>query len=162
VRDGTLFIDFERKVVLPTKSIKFYLTMRDIRGLETKGVSNIEAEHVDTDRLHIGISGTGNIEINSLTADQLDVNISGAGSFNAEGQVTSQEVRLSGAGNYDGEDLQSAEANITITGLGRVVVWATDSLDITISGTGGIEYYGNPRVNQQISGLGQIKDQGNK
>ncbi len=162
VEDGTLQIGFDRKTIIPTKSIKFHLTMRTIRGMETKGVSNITSEKIDTDNLELGISGTGNIEIQDLTAESVSINVSGAGNLITQGQVNSQKVVLSGAGNYDGEDLNSKTAEITITGIGKVVVWATDTLNVTISGTGGVDYYGNPRVSQQISGLGRLNHKGGK
>lgn len=162
VRDGTLMIGFDRKTIIPTKSVHFIITMREIHGLETKGVSSLETDGIDTDQLDINISGTGNITILNLAADSLSINISGAGNFEAEGQVSDQSVTLSGAGNYDGEDLQSRSAEVTITGLGRVSVWTADRLDVTISGTGGVDYYGSPQVNQQISGLGKVEHKGNK
>lgn len=162
VRNGTLYIGFERKTILPTKPVKFYLTMRDIHDLETKGVSNVKAESVQTDRLHIGISGTGNIEIEDLSASSLEISISGAGNFSSSGKVDQQEINLSGAGNFNGEDLQSKTAKVTITGLGKVTLWVTENLDVTISGTGGVDYYGEPQVSQQISGLGDINHRGSK
>jgi len=162
VEDGTLQISFNRKTIIPTKSIKFHLTMRTIRGMETKGVSNITSEKIDTDALELGISGTGNIEIENLSAESTTVNVSGAGNLTANGKVSSQKITLSGAGNYNGADLQSETAEITITGLGKVVVWVTENLSVTISGTGGVDYYGNPQVSQQISGLGRLNHKGNK
>lgn len=162
VRDGTLYITFERKTVLPTKPIKFYLTMRDVRGLEMLGVSNLRSDRIETDRLDVIISGTGGIKILALVADRVTTKISGAGSFEAEGQVGDQNVTVSGAGNYNGEDLQSRSSVVTITGLGRVLVWATDKLDVTISGTGGVDYYGSPSITKSISGIGNLNHQGNK
>ncbi len=162
VDNGTLHIGFDRKTIIPTKSVRFRLTMRTIRGLDTKGVSNIESEKIDTDQIELGISGTGNIDIENLTAKSVTVNVSGAGNLIAAGQVDNQKVTLSGAGNYDGEDLESSNAEITITGLGKVAVWATNNLQVTISGTGGVDYYGNPQVTQQISGLGRLNHKGNK
>lgn len=162
VRDGTLYIGFERKAVLPTKPIKFYLTMKTIHALESKGVSNVKAKEVQTDQLDISISGTGNINIENLDAGSLQISISGAGNFTSGGRVDRQEINLSGAGNFDGEDLQCKEANVTITGLGKVTLWVTDNLDVTISGTGGVDYYGSPQISQHISGLGKLNHRGNK
>jgi hypothetical protein len=162
VRDGTLHIGFDRKAIVPTKPVKFNLTMKEVRSIESQGVSNVETEEINTDTLNVGISGTGNINIHSLKADQLTANISGAGNFTADGQVTGQKISMSGAGNFDGEDMQSSTAKVVISGLGRVVVWATDTLDVNISGTGGVDYYGNPQISQQISGLGRLKQLGNK
>jgi hypothetical protein len=162
VRDGTLFIGYNQRAVFPTRTVKFYLTMPEVRGLDTRGVSNIQAEDLSTDQLDIGISGTGNIVIENLQADQLAVNVSGAGNFSSVGQAGQQRINLSGAGNYNGEDLRSESADVTISGLGKVSVWATDALTIVISGAGSVDYYGNPQVNQQINGLGRIQHQGDK
>jgi hypothetical protein len=162
VRDGTLFIGFDKKAVIPTKPIKYTLTMRNIRRLDTQGVSNLNADGLKTDNLEISISGTGNIDIRKLTANNIAINVSGAGSFTALGKVNSQKVSLSGAGNYDGQELQSKTADVTISGLGRVTLWTTDNLDVTISGTGGVDYYGSPQITQQISGLGKITHKGDK
>ena len=162
VENGTLQISFDRKTIIPTKSIKFHLTMRTIHGLETKGVSNIVSEKINTDQLDLGISGTGNINIENLAAERIIINVSGAGKLTTDGQVNSQKVTLSGAGNYQGEDLESKNAEIVITGLGKVTVWVTENLDVTISGTGGVDYYGNPQVSQQISGLGRLNHAGNR
>jgi hypothetical protein len=162
VEDGTLKIGFDRKAIVPTKTVRFTLTMKNIHSVESQGVSNLTSERIDTDALTVGISGTGNIDLRNTTTTTLTANISGAGSFTVDGKATNQTVTMSGAGNYDGEDLQSNTANVVISGLGRVVVWVSDTLDVTISGTGGVDYYGNPQVNQQISGLGRLKQLGNK
>lgn len=162
VRDGTLYIGFDEDHIIPTETIRFNLTMRDIHGLETSGVSNIQTEKINTDELEIDLSGTGNINIDDLSAERLDIGVSGAGNFTAEGKVDEQKIKLSGAGNYDGEDLESQNTEVTISGLGKVTVWATERLDVTISGTGNVDYYGNPEVTQQISGLGQLDQQGEK
>ncbi|MBE0698736.1 MAG: DUF2807 domain-containing protein [Anaerolineaceae bacterium] len=162
VRNGTLYIAFDRKTIIPTESVIFTVTMNSIRGLDTKGVSNLQSESLTTDSLEVGISGTGNIQLEKLTADKLSINVSGAGNFQASGTVNSQKVSLSGAGNYEGEDLQCKTAEVTITGIGRISLWVTDNLDVTISGTGGVDYYGTPRITQQISGVGKINHKGNK
>lgn len=162
VRDGTLYIGYTQRALLPTKDIKFYLTMQDISGLEILGISNIRSDEIDTDRLDINISGSGNIEIRTLTAEYLNVNLSGAGNFNAEGKVSEQKANLSGVGNYEVEDLESENATIILAGLGRAVVWVNDSLDVSISGTGSVEYYGSPRVTRNISGLGSVSSRGKK
>jgi hypothetical protein len=162
VKDNTLEIRFDKKTVIPTKSVKFRLTMPNIHSLETQGVSNIQSDQITTDHLQISISGTGNVDIDHLNAEQLTINISGAGNLTARGKVREEKVSLSGAGNFTGDDLETQTARITISGLGRVTAWVTEQLDVTISGTGGVEYYGTPQISQQISGLGNLRHLGNK
>ncbi len=98
----------------------------------------------------------------SITCSTLSINVSGAGSFQAAGKVNDQKVTLSGAGNFEGEDLQSKNTDVTISGLGRVTLWVTENLNVTISGTGGVDYYGSPHISQHISGLGKINHKGDK
>ncbi|NLG96369.1 MAG: DUF2807 domain-containing protein [Chloroflexi bacterium] len=162
VRNGTLHIGLTRRSVIPTEPVRFYLTMRDIRGLKTSGVSNLNAGIIETDQLDVAISGTGNMDIDELTVDKLTISVSGAGNFSAEGSADSQTVILSGAGNYDGEDLESQEADVTISGFGKVTVWVTSRLDVRISGSGSVDYYGSPQLEQQITGLGEIRRLGDK
>jgi hypothetical protein len=162
VRGGTLYITYERKSLLPTKPIKFNLTMKDVRSIETQGVSSVQADKIITDDLDVIISGTGSVNILSLDARQLATNISGAGNFEAEGQVDDQRIVLSGAGNYNGTDLQSKTGDVTITGLGQVSIWATDTLNVIISGTGGVDYYGEPKITRSVSGIGNLTHKGNK
>lgn len=162
VSGSTLTINFDNKAVIPTKPVKFNVTMTTVHGLDTRGVSNIEAEKINTDSLEVGISGTGNINLRDLTARKTTATISGAGNYTATGKVDSQKVVVSGAGNYNGEDLQSKTADITISGLGKVTIWVTDQLDVVISGTGGVDYFGSPQTTQKISGLGSLKHLGDK
>jgi hypothetical protein len=157
VRNGTLYIGLEPKVILPTKPVKYTLKMHNIHGLATRGVSSVKSSgSIHTDRLEIDISGTGSIELEDLTCANLSISISGAGSFQASGKASDQKITLSGAGNYRGQDLQSQTAEVTISGLGQVTLWVTDRLDVTISGTGGVDYYGTPEINQQVSGLVKV------
>ncbi len=162
VQNGTLNISFDNKTIIPTKPVKFNLTMKNIHGLDTRGASNITSDQINTDALDLGISGTGNIDLHKLTADSLTTHVSGAGNLTTDGQVNSQKITMSGAGNYNAQDLKSKTSDITISGLGRAVVWVTYTLNVTISGTGGVDYYGNPQVTQQISGLGSLNQKGNK
>lgn len=162
VRGGTLYITYERKSLLPTKPVRFFLTMREVRAIESLGMTNLRSDRIDTDQLDITISGTGNIDILRLNAGTISTIISGAGNFEAEGTVGDQKVTLSGAGNYNGEDLQSERSTVTITGLGKVTTWATKELDVTISGSGGVDYYGSPEIRKNISGIGTLNHKGNK
>jgi hypothetical protein len=163
VHSSTLKLGVEEFVSLqPSEEIIYRLSVKDLRRLETSGLGNIEIGNLGSDHLKIEISGSGKISINKLTADRIIVEISGLGDVYITGEVEYQRIRLSGAGNYDASDLQSAEANLEISGTGRAVLWVTDSLDIELSGAGSVRYYGSPQVQSEMSGLGEIKSLGDK
>ena len=164
VRGGTLYIEMKSGIwnVVPTKPLKYDLTVKELTALDLSGLGNVYAGAIDTDRLDLDVSGAGKIVIRSLTADILEVEHTGLGQCELSGQVRRQEVVLTGASEYDAADLESEKAEVVLTGLGKATVWATETLDIELSGAGSVSYYGNPRVTQNVTGLGKVKSLGSR
>ena len=50
----------------------------------------------------------------------------------------------------------SDEAVIGVSGAGKAIVNAANSLEVDISGAGAVEYLGDPKVKQSISGIGKV------
>ena len=105
----------------------------------------------------VAVSGRGDVTLSNLRTDRLAVDIDGAGGATLAGTVDAQTVTISGTGHYDGEDLQSADATVTIGGAGKAVVRVSDHLDARVSGVGSVEYIGDPRVTQHTSGVGSVE-----
>ncbi len=166
VSGGTLELGFtddaERKILDPSDSIIFRLSVIDLTALDISGAAAIEIQKLEADRLDMVLSGAGDVRIDSLTATDLVVTVSGAGDVELTGQVETQEIALRGLGNYDASDLESQDATVRIGGAGSATVWAHDTLDIEIGGAGNVEYYGDPDVTQDISGAGSITSRGDK
>ncbi len=142
--------------------VEFHLTMRDIAGLDISGAGNITSESIKSPRLDIAHSGAGNITLSGLEIEQVIAHLHGAGNTTLKGTATSQEITMSGAGNYNGDDLESHTARMTLSGVGNASLWVRDTLDITMSGVGNVEYYGNPTVNRHTSGVGHIHSKGDR
>ena len=128
VRGGVLYIDMRSNLpwiggVVPTKPIRYDLTMRELTGLDLSGVGNIDASGIDTDRLNVNLSGGGQIVMRSLTAERLTVDHTGVGRCELSGKVRSQEILLTGAGEYDAADLESETVEVEVTGVGKATVW---------------------------------------
>ena len=66
-------------------------------------------------------------------------------------------IRQICAGSYQASKLASEEAVIEVSGAGKAVVNATNSLEVDISGAGAVEYLGDPKVKQSISGIGKVR-----
>lgn len=162
VRDQTLHIEIQNGVnIIPTQSMIFHITAKDLEALAVSGVGNIDAPVVEAGLFAVAISGGGDINIEGLEATQLEVDISGLGNFGiAEGAVESQEIAISGGGNYNAREMTSGEARVNISGLGSATIWVTDRLDVDISGGGSVRYIGNPTVEQNVSGLGRVEHLG--
>ena len=166
LRSSTLYISWRSGPfgisIVPTKPIRYDLTMRDIRSLDLTGLGSVYAGEIETDQLDISMSGGGRIVIRSLDADQLKLALTGVGGVELSGQVSRQSILVSGGGEYDASHLESDLAAVRLTGLGKAAVWATESLDIELTGAGAVEYYGDPRVAQNVTGLGRVRRLGSR
>jgi hypothetical protein len=148
VRGGTLYIGFTRDkwqdTIIPTKQIKYNLTVKDLTSIESSGAASIQNEGLKTSSLRLRLSGAGSVKLNALDASSVDT------------------VTLSGLGSYRAGDLKSKSAKVTVSGAGSATVWATDTLNATISGVGSVNYYGAPTVSKTVSGVGSVKSLGSK
>ena len=159
VKGDTLYISQSStwwRPLVPTKPVKFDLTMKEISGVNVSGSGTVDAASIKTDDLDLDVSGSGKVDIGSLTVETLEVDVSGSGEFNLSGQVTTQKIDISGSGKYRAGELESETVTLEVIGSGNATVWATETLDVEISGSGKVEYYGSPRVSQDISGSGSI------
>jgi hypothetical protein len=143
--------------VVPTKPVRYHLTVRDVRVLGLTGLGSIYAGEIDADRLDIDMSGGGRIVVRALNADYLKLTLTGLGGVGLSGAVRRQSIVVSGGGEYDAGDLESDLAEVTLSGLGKATVWATQSLDIELTGAGAVEYYGDPDVTKKVTGLGGVR-----
>jgi hypothetical protein len=161
VEDGVLVLGLRRAgwvngLKRKRLSIKFSVTMDQIRKLILSGVGRIDAPCVDADGLSLVVSGAGAIEVGALSAESLSVILSGAGSCEVAGKTVSQNINLSGAGNYKAPDLECVTANVIVSGAGDVTIHVQETLDAQISGTGSIRYHGAPTVRQRVTGIGTV------
>jgi Putative auto-transporter adhesin, head GIN domain len=164
VRSRTLEIGIEKNTnIVPTKPIRFFITVTELDSLEVSGAGSIHASSIDAQDFEISIGGLGNAEIGELQVDRLDVQIGGSGDVVIhDGSVNKQTITIDGLGSYRAGDLPSQAAEVAINGAGSATVWATDTLDATVSGLGGVSYYGTPEVSLERTGLGNLNSLGDK
>jgi hypothetical protein len=166
VRGGVLYIGFKNRTtqetVIPTKPIRYTLSVKDLTSVESSGAGSIAADGLKTSALHISLLGVGGVKINGVSASTVSSTLSGAGSVDLAGQISEQTVALAGVGSYRAGDLKSQKAKITISGAGSATVWVSESLDATITGAGSVQYYGSPSVTKSVTGAGNVKSLGAK
>jgi predicted small secreted protein len=159
VRGRTLHIFFDpRRLVFvnPTRPIKIYLSMRDVRDLELSGSGSLYSEKIVTDNLDIDISGSGEVTVDDLKADGVKLDISGSGRCRLKGEVDRQTLNISGSGSCQAGELQSRETVIDVSGSGKIEVNAAEKLRVDISGSGDVIYSGKPQISQSVSGSGRL------
>lgn len=156
VSNNKLSITFENNKPVPTKGVKFYITVKDLNSISTSGSGKVVSNGLNANSLTMNINGAGESVLNNLNAQTLNMKISGAGKMTVSGNVNQQTIDISGAGDYNAPDFSSKIASVTINGGGKATLKVSDTLNAAINGAGQISYIGNPKVTQQIAGAGSV------
>ena len=133
------------------------LAFRSLDAVSLSGAVSLTASALDAPELRLTASGGTSVRIAGLRTRLLYVSGNGALKSELAGTATEQRVSISGAGEYDAERLSSESANVSVSGVGRVLVNVSRTLDAEISGAGTIEYLGDPVVRERVSGVGRIR-----
>ena len=136
VRNGVLKISNEKSLSTRNK-IRLRISVQQLDGIETSGLSNIVATNVKSDEFKIDTSGASELKVS--------------------GEAKSVSIDSSGAGNIDTKDLRAEKVNVSSSGAATAEVYATEELTASVSGGGNVDYYGNPKtVKEDKSGAGTI------
>jgi hypothetical protein len=139
------------------RTVRVTVTYRDLDAIALSGAVRLSATALDTPQLRVAASGGSAVRIDELRTDMLRVIGSGALKAELGGHATEQRISINGAGDYDAERLSGDHANVSVSGVGHVVVRVAKTLSASISGAGSVEYYGDPEVKEHVSGVGRIK-----
>ena len=145
-----------------TQRLQMRVTTRELRGLSISGAADfVAAESVQVKELDIHISGAGLVRFDQLKAERLKFSVSGSGDGQFSGSAQELAVQVSGRGDFIAPRLQTQVARVSVSGLGRVKVWALDELNASLSGVGSIDFWGNPPKGQRrLAGLGSLQSRG--
>jgi carbon monoxide dehydrogenase subunit G len=104
----------------------------------------------------VTLSGSGRIAVADVAADDFTVTLSGSGSVDASGTADRLTVTVSGSGDAELGSLVTRAAHAVVSGSGRIVLDAAESLDASVPGSGAIVYAGDPNVTSSITGSGVV------
>jgi Putative auto-transporter adhesin, head GIN domain len=103
------------------------------------------------------VEGGNDVRLEGFAGGDSRIKLAGATHLKARGHLDELEMHMAGAGHADLSKLVADEAEVTVDGVGSVVVHPKDTLDATMNGVGAILYTGSPReVNTRMNGLGTI------
>ena len=157
VSGNTLKIGFKPGTsISTTKSIEFYLKVKDLDSISASGSGNIDCSGLTADNLIIKTSGSRNIDMGNLEVNIIALNSSGSGKITLAGITDSQNIKTSGSIKYFGEGLISKSCVINSSGSGELIVSVSDDLNINASGSIKITYIGSPSITQKTSGSASI------
>ncbi len=183
VKNRTLHIGYRGLLRRPKADTVYTVAIKDIQGLFTSSSGTIEAEHILTDDLEIGLSSSGNIDIHTLEAKNMSVHVgasgdlciqngkigslrarlSSSGDFIMAGESDSLDINISSSGDFHGAALHTSSAKAIASSSGDAVLWVMDYLDAKLSSRGDISYYGKPELGSiSESSSGRIRALGDK
>jgi hypothetical protein len=140
--------------------ITYFLTVKQLTGIELAGAGRIEAGQLSTDQLVLNGRGAGAVIIENLIANTLGITASGNTKVELAGAVDSQSVSLNDAAGYAAGNLSSRIASITASGASQAIVNVSESLEAGVSGASRVEYIGDPAVTQDVSAAGSLSKVG--
>jgi hypothetical protein len=157
--DGSELEISNQHSISPTKSIKVFVTTKQLEGLSIAGSGTITTEvPFEARAFNVSIAGSGDI-IADISAEQVSASISGSGDISLRGTAKSASVSIAGSGDYKGYALTTNSTSVDIAGSGDAEVHAAETLTGNIMGSGDILYRGEPRINSSIMGSGSIEKQ---
>ena len=150
-----------------------------LSGLSISGSANFDArDKITSQNFRLGISGSGKIkgafecddfairvsgsgDVNShIVCNRFEIAVSGSGEIRPTGSCEDLDITVSGSGTITANEFEARNANIRVSGSGRIYVWVLDNLRANVSGSGRVRYRGNPKVDFGGSGSGRLESDG--
>ena len=103
------------------------------------------------------ISGSGKV-VGQVDCTDFSSNVSGSGDVTFKGNCTNSTLKIAGSGSFNGNEFETSNANISISGSGTVHICVGNYLKANIAGSGKIKYRGSPKIDVSTSGTGSIKN----
>jgi hypothetical protein len=123
----------------------------------TKGPMSVSVTVPSLRSLTLSPSGNGVITVTGVNAPSFTVTVAGNGVVRAGGKTTSLDTSVSGSGDVELGQLLARDVRAVVSGSGRIVVTAANSLQASVPGSGVIQYGGTPtRVVTSVTGSGAI------
>ncbi|MCF6403833.1 DUF2807 domain-containing protein [Chitinophaga filiformis] len=159
VHGSELVVDLKDHISVKTnKGIRIKLTAPDVNSLSLAGSGNIHITNTlqNSDGVRVKLSGSGNID-GTVNSPEIEASSAGSGNIKLTGETKDLEISLAGSGNFEGGDLHSENARVSIAGSGNVDVHASVKLEAKIAGSGDVRYKGSPEVSSRIAGSGSVR-----
>ena len=155
VKGGKLIVSL-KGCLKNRKTIKIYITFKNIHSLYVSGAVEISSEgRLNFDMLEMDFSGASEIEMD-ITANKLSGDFSGASEISLSGKVNDVKLELSGASELKALELEIQNFDIEISGVAEAKVYIKQKLNVDISGAAEVRYLGDPVVTKEISGAGSV------
>jgi citrate lyase gamma subunit len=156
VRNGVLNVYSEYNIRDAEKK-RVYVTMKEIKSIRTTSAGDVIGESpITSDNLELSASSAGDIKL-EVKSNDLDVDISSSGDITLRGEADMLRADLSSAGDLNAFELQTREANISVSSAGDADVNVSERINARASSAGDINYKGDPKyIDVHASSAGGI------
>jgi len=155
VRDHTVYL-------AATRPVNITITVKDLSDLDFNSAGDITVQGLHTTALRVTLDGAGSIRLEDVQLGSFDGRLQGVGSLQANGTAENLDIRVDGMGSFNGGELRSQSATVSLNGLGSADVWADRKLTADVNGLGSVNYSGNAQVTKSVNGLGTVNFTGSK
>lgn len=145
--------------VRTSKSIRLTVYAGNLRRIELAGSCDLKSDGLleNADKMELTIAGSGDADL-EVKSPVIKVNIGGSGKVIMNGKTRNLDLSIAGSGNFEGVNLLSETADVSIAGSGSAKLFSSVALDVSIAGSGDVYYAGNPpSVKKSIAGVGNVK-----
>ena len=131
--------------------------MKEIKSIRTTSAGDVIGESpINSDNLEFSASSAGDIKLEVKSKD-LDVDISSSGDITLRGETDMLRADLSSAGDLNAYELQTREADISVSSAGDADINVSERINARASSAGDINYKGDPKyVDAHSSSAGGI------
>ncbi len=142
---------------LDIKKITIYVQCTRLEKLEITGAAIVIGQNeISSDKLEIEATGASKLEL-QLNVKNLSTEISGASVVKLSGKTGYHRTEISGAANLKAYELETAKANVEVSGAAQATLNVTEELKGETSGIGKINLKQNPKVlNIEKSGVSKV------
>jgi hypothetical protein len=159
VDGGTLVLDTKSGFSVNSHGdLKAYINVPQLDNVNLYGSGDLIGKDTlfSDNKMNIGLYGSGDVKV-AIHAPEIESNLLGSGKVDLAGYTQDLSVSITGSGDYQGQNLKSENAKISILGSGDATVYASVKLDATIMASGDVYYYGNPgTVTKDVKGSGDV------
>jgi hypothetical protein len=157
--NGTLVIDWQRgeSMHIENEHLHVTVTMPRVAGAAIAGAGTITVDRVDAPGFAADVSGAGTIRVATLRTDRTLLAMGGTGQIVVSGRTARLDARVSGVGTIDAGNLEAAGGALAMSGTGHIGARVNGPADVTLSGMGSVVVTGTPRCSVHKSGLGSVR-----
>jgi hypothetical protein len=127
----------------PSGPLQYELTISILTELKLSHGLTAEAANIDNRDVSVDLRDGSSLTLAQLGVSEVDAKVANGGRLSASGTVAKQKIRLADGSTYQGNGLESEEADIELAGGSEATVRVTRRLKAKATGGSTVSYSGD-------------------